>query len=288
VSERACPSALALASGAQGRCAWAGVLTATRGCDGAEAAQRSSSGPAIGPIACAIRTVKGEGVGGLFKGFHPALVSSMTENVVVWTVNSFLRAKLEDHVEEDDFEIEKHQHAMLGALTGAVSAVCICPAEVVKVRQQTRTTRSSVVGVAREIVGQSGPGGLFHGLGPLLLRDIPFYFLFFGAMEAYLEHVPASSTPSLLHSAVSGGLAGSFAWAVVFPLDVLKTRQQVYAGSQSVLGTLRSILADDGIKGLYRGWAPAVLRGFPANGALVFGVHTSRLCIERLEGTGPS
>jgi len=239
----------------------------------------SQNGVSIGPMRCVRQTIRGEGVGGLFKGFSPALTSAMTENAVVWTVNSFLRDMVESHASDGSFEINRKQHAMLGAMTGVVSSCCICPAEVIKVRQQTRTIKQPALVLLKEVIRSKGPRGLFLGVGPLLLRDVPFYFLFFGAMETYFDLV-AHGEESLFHSAVGGGLAGSFAWAVVFPLDVIKTRAQVFGTKAGILSTVRTITKNQGVTSLYRGWLPAVLRGFPANGALVFGVQGSRMLLD--------
>jgi len=255
-----------------------------------------------GPVGVAVDCVSKEGFRGLFKGFSPALMSAVTENVVVWSVNSFLRdaavgADLANLDLDVDFDFgfdpdaaNGRKQALLGALTGCVSAVAICPAEVIKVRLQMSTARKrlSPVTATVNLVRQSGPLGLFKGLGALLLRDVPFYFLFFGAMESFWDHFdPARSEvscsgdepvpePSLLMSAIGGGLAGSFAWAVVFPIDVAKTRQQYSAGKFGIKQTLSEIIEKEGLTGLYRGWTPAVVRALPANGSLVFGVHLAK------------
>lgn len=250
----------------------------------------------LGPLGVLLTTARLEGAGGLFKGFRPALASATTENIVVWSVNSFLREKLEqrNRREQGRAEISRRQHALLGAATGVCSSVMICPAEVLKVRQQVAVGSPRSAGaVAREVLRTEGARGLFLGLTPLLCRDVPFYFFFFAAMESYLDKVAAPMRKKhaggvlgneLLHSAMGGGLAGSFAWAIVFPVDVLKTRAQVY-GRQAGLGmlvTLKQVLAADGPRGLFRGWLPAVLRGFPANGALVMGVHAARNGLDKL------
>mmetsp|Transcript_22768 Transcript_22768/g.36324 ORF Transcript_22768/g.36324 Transcript_22768/m.36324 type:complete len:283 (+) Transcript_22768:91-939(+) len=232
-----------------------------------------------GPFSCAYNTVKYEGVRALFKGYTPALASATVENCVVWTVNSSLRSLLIHtvlhHTDSESFHITNPQQAALGAVTGAVSSVCICPAEVIKVRLQTSTVITTPAAVVKNLIRQDGFRGLFFGVRALLMRDVPYYFLFFGAMETYFDKV-APNGESLFHAALGGGVAGSFAWAVVFPVDVVKTHQQVYGGKVTLAGTFRHIVNTLGIQGLYRGWLPAVARGFPANGALVFGVHLAR------------
>jgi len=227
----------------------------------------------LGPFECLTQAVKEEGFHALFKGFNPALSSAIIENVVVWTVNSQLR---EIWAGDDVDDLSNKNQAVIGAATGAFSAVCICPAEVVKVRLQTSKlkTKHAAFKMIKNIGVKNGPRGFFFGLVPTLLRDVPYYFLFFGAMETYKSMFNENS---IFHAAVGGGVAGSFGWAIMFPMDVLKTRQQVngWTTAQTVKNAFQGRVSH-----LYRGFTPAVARAFPANFALVLGVELSRSTYE--------
>ena len=88
-----------------------------------------------------------------------------------------------------------------------------------------------------------------------------------------------------LHYVVGGRIAGSCGWALIFPIDVIKSRTQVGAlpASLPVWKAAATLLRTEGWAAL-RGWAPAVLRGFPANGALFLGVETAQGFFRRAEG----
>ena len=126
--------------------------------------------------------------------------------------------------------------------------------------------------------------GFFAGLSPLLARDVPFNAIFFGTYNTYCAllrswlQVPSEMPLGPVPIFVAGGFAGMSAWTIVFPFDSVKSAMQVAEGKEahSMLRTMRSMVEKHGIRrGLYGGWAAAVLRAFPANAALFSGYELS-------------
>ena len=163
--------------------------------------------------------------------------------------------------ERDEVECERC------VCVGFFSAIAICPAEVVKIRMQTTPVelRMSPLGTAREVLVRNGPIGFFVGVKPLLFRDIPFYFVFFGSYEYVLAWTsPRQHERTPLDHAFAGAVGGSMAWSLIFPFDVVKTRHQSNLNINATMaGSFMSIYKDNGIRGFFNGWLPAVLRGFP-------------------------
>ena len=222
------------------------------------------------------------GAGAFFKGAVAALSSSLIENGVVFFVNGQLRRL---SPEKDRTPVIE---AGLGALSGFFSATAICPAEVIKVRMQaslaTAASRVSFVTCSAQIFKKFGVAGFFHGITALWSRDCLYYFLQFGVYHFYTQKIlhlyPSVGVKGGLpayHSAIGGGLGGCTAWAIVFPLDVVKSRKQVgvLSAETPILRALRILLRTEGLSALSRGWLPAILRGFPANSALFFGVEVT-------------
>lgn len=257
---------------------------------------------AASPLEAARAILRHEGAAALWRGAGPAFASHAVENVVLFASQGLFRrlAAAERAVGHHPHPVE---HVLLGGLSGALSATAICPAEVVKIRMQGRTAPRGGAGapggawaVATGIVRQEGAGALFSGLRPLLLRDVPFNAIFMGAYRnlVQLYRVGAglgADAPVPTHvTMLAGGCGGAAAWAVVFPADVLKSRAQVAgAGGGAPLGMLaagRAVLAEGGVRALYRGCSAALLRSFPANAALLWGVETSDAVLRAWEARG--
>lgn len=243
-----------------------------------------------GPISALYQITTKEGLFSLWRGFTPALSSAVVENVVVFTMFGIIRRFIAPTA-RDEASLTLREHAIIGGVAGMFSAISICPFEVLKCRLQESTftsTSSSAIQCAKDVYLKEGPRGFFTGLAPLLARDIPFNTLFFGSYRAYstfLEPNSNNGETSVPISFLSGGLAGCTAWTVVFPFDTIKSKLQSGAISTSnlsqsaqAISVLSSILKQGGFSLLYRGWSAAVLRAFPANASLFFGVS----CIDKL------
>ena len=72
------------------------------------------------------------------------------------------------------------------------------------------------------------------------------------------------TTSEFTRNIIAGGGAGAFETAIFFPLDTVKTRQQLAHGADvGTLATLRGIVRTDGWRGLYRGIAAPMVSEVP-------------------------
>ena len=239
-----------------------------------------------------VATVRKEGVFALWKGSTPALASVLTENAVVFAANGVIKRIVLQR--QSNKTLSFYQEAYVGGLSAIFSATAICPAEVVKVRMQVsvreqNATKPSFLKTIRSLYSEGGVPLFFRGLPSILSRDIPFYVLFFTSYEIYMSSirsylfnqtngVPAGNNESIspVHYIMGGGFAGMIAWSFVFPFDVIKSRQQSSVKQVSFMHVAKDILFREGIRKSMKGWTAAVLRGFPANGALFLGVEVSK------------
>lgn len=143
---------------------------------------------------------------------------------------------------------------------------------------------SGPMDVARHVL-QSGGGarGLFKGLVPTLGREVPGNAAMFGVYEATKQYLAGGQDTSGLGRGsliIAGGLAGASFWISVYPTDVIKSVIQVddyknpkFSGS---IDAFRKILASEGVKGLYKGFGPAMARSVPANAACFLAYEITR------------
>lgn len=79
---------------------------------------------------------------------------------------------------------------------------------------------------------------------------------------------------------VSGGIGGVCLWTSIFPTDVVKSRIQVESTigtkAPSFYKTLTQIGRVEGIRALYNGLGPTVVRTFPSTGALFLTYETTK------------
>jgi hypothetical protein len=260
--------------------------------------------PTRNPLRLLATIAAREGPRALWRGFSPALGSAMVENVVLFTAFGALKRLVAPSAAEEA-DLSLAQHALIGGVSGCFSATAICPAELLKCRLQAEaaaaasvsasasasasaparsvggvaggSSRLAALACARTVWRNGGARGFFAGLAPLLARDIPFNTLFFGSFRLYSRAL-REPLPGVAGTLLAGGLAGSTAWTVVYPADVVKSRMQSDIGGSGGGGVrgaarvLAGILRQGGLPLLYRGWSAAVLRAFPANAALFFGV----------------
>ncbi|EFN53292.1 hypothetical protein CHLNCDRAFT_53838 [Chlorella variabilis] len=119
------------------------------------------------------------------------------------------------------------------------------------------------------ILRSEGPRGLYRGTAITCIRDFPSHGVYFAVYEACRELFEPGSRAGGSDSAaalwVAGGLAGTLSWLSVYPFDVVKTRMQAAAASQSVYAGSH---AAEGAQAFFRGLTTTLGRAFLVNGAI--------------------
>ena len=133
----------------------------------------------------------------------------------------------------------------------------------------------------RKIYKAAGSRGVFQGMAPLVIRDVPGFVVYFASYEILLDFLAQRKSRGdvgPLTPILAGGLAGMISWASTFPCDVVKSRMQadgndgkfVYKG---FMDCFVKSYRTGGLRSLYTGLGPTLLRAFPTNG-IIFFVYT--------------
>ncbi len=84
---------------------------------------------------------------------------------------------------------------------------------------------------------------------------------------------------------LAGAAAGIFEGIVVQPMEMVKTRFQINAGAKMrIIPTMRAIIAEGGMRQLYRGGLPEIAGLIPRSSAMWSGYELSRRELTRLNG----
>ncbi|KAJ6714833.1 MITOCHONDRIAL CARRIER PROTEIN [Salix viminalis] len=245
-----------------------------------------------GAVDAVKQTLAAEGPRGLYKGMGAPLATVAAFNAVLFSVRGQMETLLRS---QPGAPLTVNQQVAAGAGAGVAVSFLACPTELIKCRLQAQSalasSDSAVVAVkyggpmdvARDVLKSGGVRGLFKGLVPTMAREIPGNAAMFGVYELLKQSFAGGHDTSQLGRGsliVAGGLAGASFWVSVYPTDVIKSVIQVddyknpkFSGS---IDALRKILASEGIKGLYKGFGPAMGRSVPANAACFLAYEVTR------------
>jgi len=133
-----------------------------------------------------------------------------------------------------------------------------------------------VFDAARHILKEFGVRGMYQGMSATVIRNVPAFGGYFWSYEwARQLLTPPGQQSSLWACFLAGGVGGFGFWGVVYPLEIIKTRMQTDASEpekrryKGWMDCWRKTYAEEGFKGMWRGYAPSIIRAVPVN-AFVF------------------
>ena len=216
-----------------------------------------------GTLDALLKISKVEGIGSLWSGLSPTLVLAVPTTVIYFTTYEQLKLKLV----QTSHRPENYMTAISlgsGGLARTLACVIVNPLELVRTKMQSQKMAFVDVRKALEITVKSeGVFGLWKGVSASLMRDVPFSAIYWPCYE-YLR--PREYNFSQI--CLAGAVAGSVASAATNPMDVIKTRIQIGLGEHGVKmnnsQVVREIIQSHGVKGLWTGLAPRLLKVAPA------------------------
>ena len=119
---------------------------------------------------------------------------------------------------------------------------------------------------------EGGVLALYRGIVPTVAGVAPYVGLNFMIYESVRQYFTpeGEQNPSSVGKLSAGAISGAVAQTCTYPLDVLRRRFQINTMSgmgyqyKSIADALRTIFAQEGVKGLYKGLAPNLLKVAPS------------------------
>ncbi|XP_013061724.2 probable mitochondrial glutathione transporter SLC25A40 [Biomphalaria glabrata] len=224
-----------------------------------------------------IKISRNEGITSLWSGLPPTLVMALPATVVYFTCYEQLKQCLRY---DSNVHTDRWKPLAAGATARVWAATLISPIELIRTKMQsTRFTYTQVWKSVVDSVRVDGILSLWRGLGPTLLRDVPFSALYWSnyeALKAYIIYTWPRSDPTLsfVESFMCGAASGSIAAVITLPFDVIKTRRQIELGETVLLGKksetrstwkiIHKIYSGEGFRALYTGLIPRLLKVAPS------------------------
>ncbi|KAG7359598.1 mitochondrial carrier protein [Nitzschia inconspicua] len=244
---------------------------------------------------CLRHTVETKGVSGLYKGLSSPLLGSMAENAVLFWMYShckrwvafasggtdpIIAAHTADQRDEENMTLL--QLSLAGAGAGFGAAFVLTPVELVKCRLQVQNSMTSgfrvysgpIDVIVQTIKTEGITRGLYRGHMSTLLREIPGNFVWYGTYEGVCKlMIPPGGTKSDLGPGahlLGGALAGVGYWTAFYPADTIKSLIQVHPdhSGRGFFEIFKTVLQEEGVRGLYRGWGVTAARAAPAHAAI--------------------
>ncbi|KZV94646.1 mitochondrial carrier with solute carrier repeats [Exidia glandulosa HHB12029] len=253
--------------------------------------QTAPAGTYSGLAQCAGDILKNEGPLAFYKGTLSPLVGigacvSIQFGVLEWTKRFFGQRNLASGSGGRGGALTPSQLLIAGAAAGIANSVVSGPVEHIRIRLQTQSDKNRIYAgpgdAVKKIVGAHGLAGLYKGQVATLWREGTGYAVYFLTYEKLIEREMRVNNikreeVSSVKAVLFGATAGYALWAIIYPIDVIKSRIQTdgFAGPErkygSTLDCLRKVWRAEGANGFLRGLGPTLIRSPFANGATFLG-----------------
>jgi len=226
-----------------------------------------------GTVAAAKRILDREGIQGLYAGMESALFGITVTNFVYYYWYEFSRAFFQRTTKKANLSTVESMAA--GALAGSATVLLTNPIWVVNTRMTARKSGSdsglptkegeepnekapSTIGTLMKIVKEDGFMRLFAGVLPalvLVLNPILQYTVY----ERLKQMLEKRRKVGAVDSFMLGALGKLAATTITYPYITVKSRAHVATGKQDgMITSLRKIVREEGVAGLYGGIVPKV------------------------------
>ncbi|EHK40525.1 hypothetical protein TRIATDRAFT_29217 [Trichoderma atroviride IMI 206040] len=171
-----------------------------------------------------------------------------------------------------------------GGLAGITSVFLTYPLDIVRTRLSIQSASFAELGAKPDKLPgmwatlvsmyktEGGVSALYRGIVPTVAGVAPYVGLNFMVYESIRQAFTpeGDKNPSALRKLLAGAISGAVAQTCTYPFDVLRRRFQINTMSgmgyqyKSITDAVRVIIRQEGVKGLYKGIVPNLLKVAPS------------------------
>ncbi|KAJ6163547.1 Mitochondrial substrate/solute carrier [Penicillium chrysogenum] len=221
------------------------------------------------------RIVQREGISGLYSGLESALFGISVTNFVYYYWYEFTRAVFEKAAIQGGRASKKLttvESMIAGAIAGSATVLITNPIWVINTRMTARKSeaeetlpgakkpKASTLSTLMDLLRQEGPKALFAGVLPALVLVINpiLQYTIFEQLKNVVERRRRMTPKDAFYL---GALGKIMATSLTYPYITIKSRAHVASKDgpkESLNGSLKRIIQEEGWKGLYKGIGPKV------------------------------
>ncbi|KEY66716.1 hypothetical protein S7711_06764 [Stachybotrys chartarum IBT 7711] len=195
--------------------------------------------------------------------------------------NFYKRSIFEPHPNAD---LSPLSRLVCGGLAGVTSVFFTYPLDIVRTRLSIQSASFSELGdKPKRLPGmwetlkhmyktEGGISALYRGIVPTVAGVAPYVGLNFMVYESVRKYLTYENekNPGNLRKLLAGAISGAVAQTCTYPFDVLRRRFQINTMSgmgyqyKGVFDAVRVIVGQEGIRGLYKGIVPNLLKVAPS------------------------
>lgn len=202
---------------------------------------------------------KSEGLKGYWKGNVPQVIRILPYSSAMLNSYEFYKGQLKN---KETGKLSVPGRLAAGAAAACTATLVTYPLDIIRLRLSVDPNMKTMSQVASSILKEEGPGAFFKGLPATCLSISPYSALNFCAFDLAKRVIPEGDTPRGI--AIASFAATLFASGTCYPLDTIRRQMQLKSSTYTgVVDAGMSILARDGVGGLFKGFVPNAIKNAP-------------------------
>lgn len=181
-------------------------------------------------------------------------------------------------------DLQPISRLVCGGVAGITSVFLTYPLDIVRTRLSIQSASFAELGtrpdklpgmwatMVKMYQSEGGISALYRGIIPTVAGVAPYVGLNFMVYESVRQHLTpeGDKNPSAARKLLAGAISGAVAQTCTYPFDVLRRRFQINTMSgmgyqyKSITDAVRVIVKQEGLRGLYKGIAPNLLKVAPS------------------------